>query len=703
MAKPRVVPSFAPEEDVTALAEAKLASSGLTKEDAKKLGITWLTCEEVKTLHKNHFYLPALKIAYKDPLTKKPLVPKPNHPEFYRLRALRDPVPMPKDFAKYLQEPNTGTSAYFPASMDWSAILDDWHVPLIVTEGELKAAKTCKEGIPTIGLGGVWSWRSMKQGWSFLPELENVVWARRDTFVIFDSDSRSNPAVCEALQAFAEELQERGAYPRTVILPSESENGKTGLDDYLLKHPVEDLEKLLELADHLTLAIPLWNFNKTHVYIKNPGLVVEQATGFPMKPESFRSHATTRRYALGKVLTNGTISREMVGAADEWVKWPMREEAARIAYCPGKDPFTVVEDDGQRVYNTWPGWAAEPKKGDVSLFVKLIDHLCTDVEPEAKKYLWQWMAWPIVHPGSKLFVSAVLTGLHQGTGKSLVGMTLGKVYGDNYTMVTQENMEGDFNNWANSRQFVLVDDVTSSDRRRDIDRLKAMITREKIWINIKHIPEYSVVDCINYMFSSNHQDVLFLDQKDRRFFVLEVRVAPLSEAFYAEYNMWLKGPDAVAALHYHLKHDVDLTGFNPNAPPPFTAAKSAMIKLAQTDIEAWIRDAVVNPEAFLRVGSVPVKGDLLSLAELRACYTTFSGRDPDITQIGFARKLAACGVKMVNGGQVVYVASKPLARYYALKRPEYWLKASLDTVKRHLGEIVADEKLSKLVKNPVDE
>src|SRR5205085_336378 len=99
---------------------------------------------------------------------------------------------------------NTGVCAYFPQLVDWEALRKDPTEPLLLTEGELKAAKATAEGFPTIGLGGVYSFRSSSQGVFFLPELENFNWARRKVTVVYDSDYVKNPMVCSAINALAE-------------------------------------------------------------------------------------------------------------------------------------------------------------------------------------------------------------------------------------------------------------------------------------------------------------------------------------------------------------------------------------------------------------------------------------------------------------------------------------------------------------------
>jgi hypothetical protein len=70
-----------------------------------------------------------------------------------------------------------------------------------------------------------------------LPELEAFVWARRKVTICYDSDYTDNPMICTAINALAEELQERGALVHVATLPNvyEDENRKTGLDDFLVE------------------------------------------------------------------------------------------------------------------------------------------------------------------------------------------------------------------------------------------------------------------------------------------------------------------------------------------------------------------------------------------------------------------------------------------------------------------------------------
>lgn len=673
--------------------EAKLASSGLTLEDGRALGMKGLSAEETKTLHVEHLHLPSLFIPYDDPWHPgQPLRAGPGWPEYYRLRILREPVPKDDRFHKYHQPSSSGTLAYFPRNVVWADILTDYRVPIIITEGELKAACAGKNKLPTIGLGGVWSWKALKQGHLLLPELAKIVWPRRETYIIFDSDSRRNPQVCAALQSFAETLCDQGAIPMTVILPEEGDDGKVGLDDFIVAHGVPELEKLLFSAEHVSLSKPLWELSKTYVYVKSPGVLVEQATGALVRVDDFKSHTTTAKYSAAKVLANGTLSRELVGAAEAWVRWPMRNEAKTIVYAPGKEPLSVIEKDGQRVYNVWPGWGCQPKKGDVKLWLKLVDHIFTGAEPEAKRFFVQWLAWPLQHPGAKLLTSVVLWSTGQGQGKTLIGETMRYIYGANFSAISQEAFAGAFNTWATKKQFVCGDDVSSTEKKRDLDRMKMFITQTHLSVNEKFQKTYDIEDTISYLWSSNHADVLALERADRRFFVHEVTVPPLPGKWYEEYDAWIRSEAGASALFDYLLN-VDLTGFRPNAAAPLTAAKAAMIRLAQPDLDGWLIDLLAAPDDYLKLHDIPMKADLFSLVEIRAMFTAFAGKEPDISQTGLSKKLAMHNVRPVNNGENLYVPHRPLAKYFPLRRREHWAKQSLDAIKRHLGSVAAAEKM----------
>jgi Domain of unknown function (DUF3854)/Family of unknown function (DUF5906) len=683
-----VVPGFAPADDVPALAAAKLASSGLTVADAKGLGITWLTAAEVTSLDGTFWNLSALRIAYHNP-DGTPLSVAPKWPPFYRLRALRAPVPTPEDFRKYLQPPDSGVAAYFPRIRNWPEIISDPRRTIIITEGELKAAKATLSGFPTIGLGGVYSYRAPSIGSDFLAALEAVVWVKRPVVICYDSDLAANSHVAAALNDLAEELTRRGALPRVLFLPPVEGLEKTGLDDWLLNNSTDTLESLIAEADHIGIAKVLYDLNRRYVFVPSLDRVVHRRDGYLSTPTALRT-AETSRYPRRIVKANGNVSTERVSAAEAWLSWPMRGDAAGIAYRPGATPRDLVPfepedpDDHRSAYNSWTGWGVQPKPGDVSAFLKLVDHLFTGAEPSSKTWFLRWLAYPLRYPGTKLFSSAVIYGRDQGTGKSLLGLTMGRIYGKNFTEIKQADLHSNFNEWAVRKQFILGDDVTGSDKRADLDLLKKMITQKELWINAKNQPTYPIPDVINYIWTSNQPDAFFLEDKDRRFFVHEVTVEPLSRDFYDRYDRLYRGKELPAAIFdYFLT--LDLGNFNPHAAAPGTTAKDKMTRTARSDLGNWVRDLISDPDEMLVIGDAPLVGDLFTNRQLLTAYAASVGVAAEsIPAKRLWAELARAGVHQVHDGKLIRVGSAGADRYYAVRNLKKWSKASLDDVKRHL-------------------
>lgn len=667
-----------------ALVRDKLDESGLDHQDAQELG--FVTVPDCSKLYPTFNKVAGLQLPYFHPRTGKPLTCKPGWPPFYRLRYLEQPS---GDFAsqtegkhqRYTQEPDTGVCAYFPRNADWSKLLDDWTQPLLLTEGELKAAKACQEGFPTIGLGGVYNFRSAKLGLPWLDELDAVSWARRSVYIVYDSDFRTNPNVCAAINLLAEELLDRGALPHYVGLPDVYDEGKTGLDDFLVQASAEELRQLLsQEAQPLTMSRALWRLNSKCVYVQNPGLVVVKGSGQKISPAAFKEHAYAKEQHLEYSYdASGSLKMKKKAAAASWLKWPLRTEAQELTYAPGEEQL-YQDAKGRFTYNTWTGWGCEPQKGDVTPFLKLVDHLFTGAEPEFKQWFLRWLAYPLQHPGTKMFSAMVIHGVIHGTGKSLLGTTMKRIYGPNFVKINQKDLERDYNDWAENRQFVMGDEITGSNKRSDADLLKDLITQQEVRINAKYVPIYSVPDRINYLFTSNHPDAFFLEDKDRRFAIHEVLVDVLPNAFYDGYFAWLDEQSGASALFQYLL-DLDLGTFNPAAPAYNSAAKSRMIADSKSDLGAWCSLLAQAPDVLLRVGEVPLEKDLYTSKELLDLYDPLE--KTRVSTQGMGTNLKKVGLRQVCGGDPVRVGSTQ-ARYFAVRNCERWLRASLTDVAKHL-------------------
>ena len=570
----------------------------------------------------------------------------------------------PEKPRRYGQPTGSSCGVYLPPLLQqsWRSIAEDPSVALIVTEGELKAACACSLGCPTIGLGGVFNWRSAKHQQELLPILEEFVWIDRIVNLCFDSDIAINPMVRMAASRLAALLSQRGAKVLwTEIPPAGIDNEKQGLDDYAYVEGPQALMDRLAEAKPLGAGTQLHELNCEVALIRSTGEIVELRTGVAYTAAMFSDVVFRHKHYTewkddGKSVTKYT--------AKEWLAWTLRNEVPRVEYDPACPNILTASG----AYNSWHplGWACEPSQdGNIALWEKLVDRLFASVTPEALRWVKQWFAWPLAHPGAKLHSALLLWGPQQGTGKTLLGETMSYIYGQNYGTVSNSQLASQFNEWAEGKQFIVGDEISMGDKRHIANELKDMITGQTLRLNTKNRKTYVVRNCINLYFTSNHQDAFYLEGDDRRIFVHKADGAPLTLDERNVYLKWLREDGGAARLFWYLSKELDLTGFDPHGRPPWTAAKGEMTATGRGDTEDWCVQVAQDPDSVI---SQPY--DLFRTVDLLGMY------DPDKRErtksVGLGRALAAAGVFQVAGGNNSAKIEGMRTRFWAVRNAQLY-------------------------------
>jgi putative DNA primase/helicase len=147
---------------------------------------------------------------------------------------------------KYLQP--TGVPSRLFVLKRTFAVLNDSTARLLITEGEKKTAAATQAGFHCVGLSGVDNWHT-KRSMSLMPDLDRIAWHNREVFIAFDSDAAENPNVARNERELAAVLASRGAKVKVVRIPPADDDGKQGIDDYLVANGPAAFQKLLEQAD----------------------------------------------------------------------------------------------------------------------------------------------------------------------------------------------------------------------------------------------------------------------------------------------------------------------------------------------------------------------------------------------------------------------------------------------------------------------
>lgn len=263
--------------------------------------------------------------------------------------------------------------------------------------------------------------------------------------------------------------------------------------------------------------------------------------------------------------------------------------------------FDPTQRDTDILANLFGGWPTVPKQGGCETLLELLYYLCTN-EPEADalfQWMLKWLAYPIQHPGAKMQTALVVHG-PQGTGKSRFFEVYAKIFGQYGRVLGQEALEDKFNaDWAEKKLFILADEVLAKQEMYHIkNRLKGFVTGDTIRVNPKNLPARNEKNHMNIVFLSNELQPLALELDDRRHCVIWVP-PKLDDGVFDAVSAEVDA-GGIAALHWHLKYEVELGDFKPWTKPPLTRAKMQLIghglSSEQRFVEEWLRLELEAPD-----------------------------------------------------------------------------------------------------------
>lgn len=246
--------------------------------------------------------------------------------------------------------------------------------------------------------------------------------------------------------------------------------------------------------------------------------------------------------------------------AEIWIKSPDRREYKGITF----DPTGNAEING--FYNIWKGFACKSIKGSCVHFKRHIKEVICNGNENYYQYVWKWLAKLIQKPHEIPEVAILLMGL-QGTGKGVFAKTIGTLFGQHFLQLdSTERLLGNFNNHMKNAVYIFADESIWGGNRKDLGRLKAMISEVTTTIEPKGKDVITIRNYRHFMFASNEEWPVALDPDDRRFLVLSVSAKHKED--YSYFNLIeneLKN-GGYEALLYELQREY-IADFNPRVIP----------------------------------------------------------------------------------------------------------------------------------------
>jgi hypothetical protein len=245
------------------------------------------------------------------------------------------------------------------------------------------------------------------------------------------------------------------------------------------------------------------------------------------------------------------------------------------------------------------------------------------IYPEECDHIIHWLAHPVQRPAEKINHALVLGGA-QGIGKDTLIEPVKRAIGPwNFREASPSQVMGRFNGFLKAVILRISEarDLGETDRYKFYDHMKAYTAAppDVLRCDEKHLREHAIVNCCGVIYTTNYKaEGLYLPADDRRHHVSWSHAK--KEDFTADYwtELWRfydNGGDRHVAAYLA---KLDLSRFNPKAPPPQTAAFWEVVSTNRTteDIElADVFDAM-GPPAATTLSSVILKATELGLHDL---------------------------------------------------------------------------------------
>ena len=274
-----------------------------------------------------------------------------------------------------------------------------------------------------------------------------------------------------------------------------------------------------------------------------------------------------------------------------------------------------VQHPGATVFNLYR--APEPIRGDARKAGLWVEHV-RRVYPSEADHIIRWLAHRRQRPGEKVNHALVLGGA-QGIGKDTILEPIKAGVGAwNWHDVSPAQMLGRFNGWAKAVVVRVNEarDLGDVDRFAFYDHSKTYIAAppDVIRVDEKNLREHYVANVCGVIITTNHKtDGLYLPADDRRHFVAWSEAT--RDEFAADYWTGLYGWYSRGGIGHVVAYlaGLDLTGFDPKAPPPKTPAFWAVVQSNEAPESGELRDvldALGNPGALTTVAMVRMADEL---------------------------------------------------------------------------------------------
>lgn len=300
----------------------------------------------------------------------------------------------------------------------------------------------------------------------------------------------------------------------------------------------------------------------------------------------------------------------------------------------------------ERSWNLFGGLHSVPKLGKCNLVLELVDYLVGG-NPALRDWVLKWTAYPLQHIGAKMATAVVMRG-PQGGGKNMLWECVRDIYGIHGTLITQSELESQYNDWMSAKLFVIGNEVLSRREKWQLGgKLKNLVTEAQVPIQAKYMPSRLESNCCNLVFLSNDLLPVPLEESNRRYLVIDApHPHPDGKAFYSAVAEQIANGGREAFHDYLLT--LALGEFGPHTKPLPTEAFQEALELSLSPSELFVRRWKAGDMAILQSGDSSGSVWAGAIEDLYAIFRRWCEHEGERhvdTQTRFARTLAVGGLR----------------------------------------------------------
>jgi hypothetical protein len=290
-------------------------------------------------------------------------------------------------------------------------------------------------------------------------------------------------------------------------------------------------------------------------------------------------------------------------AASAWLA--ENRPVEQMTWAPGEPP--LIQDKlitgggwtkrkGMTVFNQYRPPTLEPGDPSPEASRLWLDHVRRVYRADAD-HIIRYLAHRVHKPQEKINHALVLGGL-QGIGKdSLLEPVKRAVGAWNFAEVSPLQLLGRFNGFLKSVILRVSEarDLGETNRYAFYEHLKAIIAAppDVLRVDEKHLREYNVLNACAVIITSNHlTDGIYLPPDDRRHYVAwsDLTKDDFEADYWAKLWSWYDRGGARNVAAYLVA--LNISSFDPKAPPPKTEAFWAIVNANRAPEDAEMEDAL---------------------------------------------------------------------------------------------------------------